>query len=65
MGMSETPTIPSAERGAYPRREGNAVRPLVDGAAAFARIAAAVESARARVWVRVEGELPEHEAGTV
>jgi phosphatidylserine/phosphatidylglycerophosphate/cardiolipin synthase-like enzyme len=53
MGMPESTPIPSAERGAYPVREGNVVRPLVDGAVAFARIAAAVEAARARVWVTI------------
>lgn len=38
-------------RGAYPRRGGNFVRPLVDGEPAFRRIAAAVEEARVSVWV--------------
>jgi phosphatidylserine/phosphatidylglycerophosphate/cardiolipin synthase-like enzyme len=37
--------------GAYPRRGGNRVAPLIDGGPAFRRIAAAVEAARARVWV--------------
>src|SRR5207244_2944054 len=45
--------VPFARSGAYPPRPGNAVRPLVDGEPAFRRIAAAVESARASVWVTV------------
>ncbi|TMA32676.1 MAG: hypothetical protein E6J79_18850 [Deltaproteobacteria bacterium] len=45
--------IPAAQRGSYPLRNGNAVRPLVDGEPAFRRIAAAVEAARASVWVTV------------
>src|SRR5712691_6718794 len=45
--------IPCARRGAYPVRGGNFVRPLVDGEPAFRRIGAAVEAARARVWVTV------------
>lgn len=34
-------------------RDGNAIRPLVDGGPAFTRIAEAVEAARASVWVTV------------
>ena len=45
--------IPCARGGAYPVRGGNVVRPLVDGEPAFSRIGAAVEAARARVWVTV------------
>ncbi len=45
--------IPPARRSAYPRRTGNAVRPLVDGEPAFRRICEAVESARHRIWVTV------------
>jgi len=37
--------------GAYPRRDGNRVSPLIDGMPAFRRIVAAVEAARSRVWV--------------
>src|SRR5438876_10102801 len=48
-----TDPVPFARGGAYPPRPGNAVRPLVDGEPAFRRIAAAVESARASVWVTV------------
>jgi len=44
--------IPAAA-GSYPRRDGNLVRPLVGGAAAFARIAEAVDAARERAWLTV------------
>jgi phosphatidylserine/phosphatidylglycerophosphate/cardiolipin synthase-like enzyme len=44
--------IPAAS-GSYPRRDGNRVRPLIGGAAAFSRIAEAVDAARARVWLTV------------
>ena len=44
--------IPSAS-GTYPRRDGNRVRPLIGGAAAFGRIAEAVDAARNRVWLTV------------
>ncbi|ACY16576.1 phospholipase D-like domain-containing protein [Haliangium ochraceum] len=46
------PPVP-AESGSYPLREGNAVRPLVDGVSAFTRICQAVEAARHSVWVTV------------
>jgi cardiolipin synthase A/B len=45
--------IPPAGSGAYPPRDGNRVRPLVDGEPAFRRICEAVEGARRRVWVTV------------
>jgi len=45
--------VPPARGGSYPLRAGNAVRPLVDGEAAFRRICEAVESARHSVWVTV------------
>lgn len=44
--------IPPAA-GSYPRRDGNAVRPLIGGAEAFGRIAEAVDAARHRIWVTV------------
>jgi phosphatidylserine/phosphatidylglycerophosphate/cardiolipin synthase-like enzyme len=44
------PEVPPAG-GAYPRRGGNHVLPLVDGEPAFRRIIEAVEAARTRVWV--------------
>jgi phosphatidylserine/phosphatidylglycerophosphate/cardiolipin synthase-like enzyme len=55
--------IPPAT-GAYPRRDGNRIRPLIDGEPAFRRIAAAVEAARTRVWVTLafvdrEARLPD------
>jgi cardiolipin synthase A/B len=49
----ESAHVPPARGGSYPIRAGNAVRPLVDGVPAFERIAAAVEGARASVWVTV------------
>ena len=45
--------IPFVSSGPYPIREGNAVRPLVDGEAAFRRICEGVEAARHSVWVTV------------
>jgi phosphatidylserine/phosphatidylglycerophosphate/cardiolipin synthase-like enzyme len=45
--------IPFVSSGSYPIRGGNALRPLVDGGPAFARICQAVEAARASVWVTV------------
>ncbi len=45
--------VPHADTGAYPLRAGNAVRPLIDGGPALARIAAAVEAARSSVWVTI------------
>jgi phosphatidylserine/phosphatidylglycerophosphate/cardiolipin synthase-like enzyme len=45
--------IPPVSSGAYPVREGNFVRPLVDGEPAFRRICEAVDSARHSVWVTV------------
>jgi phosphatidylserine/phosphatidylglycerophosphate/cardiolipin synthase-like enzyme len=46
-------SIPAARRSTYPRRMGNAVRPLVDGEPAFRRICEAVESAKHSVWITV------------
>lgn len=43
--------IPPATGGAYPQRPGNQVRPLIDGPAAFTRIAEAVETAQHSVWL--------------
>ncbi len=50
--------------GAYPRRNGNRIRPLIDGEPAFRRIVAAVEAARQRVWLTLafvdrEARLPD------
>jgi phosphatidylserine/phosphatidylglycerophosphate/cardiolipin synthase-like enzyme len=45
--------IPFATNGSYPVRQGNRVRPLIDGEPAFRRICEAVESARHGVWVTV------------
>jgi phosphatidylserine/phosphatidylglycerophosphate/cardiolipin synthase-like enzyme len=45
--------LPFVSSGSYPIRGGNAVRPLVDGGPAFARIAQAVAAARSSVWLTV------------
>ena len=45
--------IPPTTTGAYPLRDGNYVRPLVDGGPAFRRICEAVEAAHHSVWVTV------------
>ena len=45
--------IPTAATSAYPRRDGNLVRPLVRGASAFQRIGEAVDAARHSVWLTV------------
>ncbi|MBK8006845.1 MAG: phosphatidylserine/phosphatidylglycerophosphate/cardiolipin synthase family protein [Gemmatimonadetes bacterium] len=45
--------MPFVGTGAYPVRVGNAVRPLLDGAAAFRAICEAIDGAQARVWVTV------------
>lgn len=52
MGERPAAHIPSVG-GSYPLREGNAVRPLVDGAATFRRICQAIEAARHSVWLTV------------
>jgi cardiolipin synthase len=43
--------IPHAHNASYPLREGNRLIPLIDGPAAFGRIAEAVEAAEHSVWV--------------
>ncbi|MEO2169071.1 MAG: phosphatidylserine/phosphatidylglycerophosphate/cardiolipin synthase family protein [bacterium] len=43
--------IPPALNSSYPLREGNLLTPLIDGPAAFGRIAEAVEMAEHSVWV--------------
>jgi len=48
MGM-----FPPAEEATFPPRDGNVIRPLVDGAVAFDLIAHAVEAATSSVWVCV------------
>jgi phosphatidylserine/phosphatidylglycerophosphate/cardiolipin synthase-like enzyme len=45
--------IPFAEHGSYPVREGNRVRPLVDGEPAFRRICEAIEAAQHSVWATI------------
>src|SRR5262245_19037811 len=52
--IEPTPShIPIIAKGSYPLRQGNAVRPLVDGEPAFRRICEAVEAATYSVWVTV------------
>ncbi len=45
--------IPAVSSGPYPVREGNLVRPLIGGTAAFQRIGEAVDAARHSVWLTV------------
>jgi cardiolipin synthase A/B len=45
--------IPFVDTGSYPTREGNLVRPWIDGEPAFRRICEAVETARERVCATV------------
>ncbi|MCP3986758.1 MAG: hypothetical protein GY723_20425, partial [bacterium] len=45
--------IPYVTSGSYPIRDGNTVRPLVDGGPAFQRICQAVEAAKRSVWVTI------------
>lgn len=51
--LDPPPHIAPARYGSYPLRDGNAVRPWIDGVPAFRAIAAAVEAARSSVWVTV------------
>lgn len=43
--------VPFVESGSYPVREGNVLRPLIDGTPVFRRICEAVEAARHSVWI--------------
>ena len=52
-------SVPFVESGPFPVREGNLVRPLIDGQAAFRRICQAIESARHSVFVTVAFIHPE------
>jgi|KBSMisStaDraftv2_1062788.scaffolds.fasta_scaffold02829_5 cardiolipin synthase A/B len=45
--------IPFVASGSYPTREGNSVRPLIDGEPAFRRICEAIEAAQQSVWATV------------
>ncbi|MGH7893526.1 MAG: phospholipase D-like domain-containing protein, partial [Candidatus Binatia bacterium] len=47
---SDAHYIRPAERGTYPVRSGNVVRPLIDGVPAFRRLCEAIEAAHQRVW---------------
>jgi phosphatidylserine/phosphatidylglycerophosphate/cardiolipin synthase-like enzyme len=49
-GLAHIPFIASS---AYPARDGNRVRPLIDGEAAFRRICEAIDEAQEQVWVAV------------
>jgi cardiolipin synthase A/B len=59
MSKIPEPHIPFVAGGSYPLREGNAVRPLVDGVAAFRRICEAVEAAQHSVWLTVTFARPD------
>ncbi len=48
-----TPHIEFPASGSYPLRNGNRIRPLIDGVPAFRRIGEAVEAARHSAWVTV------------
>lgn len=51
--MTDPEAIPSVPSGSYPAREGNHLRPLVDGEPAFRRLCEAISSARTSVWATV------------
>jgi len=51
--MRDGQHIEPATSGSYPLREGNFVRPLVDGGPAFERICSAVEAAQHSAWITV------------
>jgi len=51
--MRDGQHIEPATSGSYPLREGNLVRPLVDGGPAFERICTAVEAAQHSAWITV------------
>ena len=56
--------VPAVAEASYPRRQGNFVRPLVDGEPAFRRIGEAALAARRSVWVTIayvdrETQLPD------
>ena len=57
--MTGNPHIPFVAACCYPPRAGNAVRPLVDGVAAFRRIAEAVGAAQHSVWLTVAFYAPD------
>lgn len=56
---SETVRIPFVQTGSYPVRDGNLIRPLVDGEPAFRRVSEAIEHARHAIWVTVTVMWPE------
>lgn len=49
-GLTRVPSPPGAP---FPVREGNVVRPLIDGVPAFRRVCQAIEAAQRSVWVTV------------
>ncbi len=51
--MRDGQHIEPSTSGSYPLREGNLVRPLVDGGPAFERICTAVEAAQHSAWITV------------
>jgi cardiolipin synthase len=50
---------PFVATGSYPTRDGNLVRPLIDGEPAFRRIYEAIEAARHSVWATITFMWPE------
>lgn len=57
--MTGNAHIPFVTSCSYPRRAGNAVRPLIDGVPAYRRIAEAVRAARHSVWLTVTFFAPD------
>src|SRR5258708_22674311 len=51
--MTRDAPCPFVVTGSYPTRDGNLVRPLIDGEPAFRRICEAIEAARHSVWVTI------------
>jgi hypothetical protein len=51
--MTIDPPSPFVATGSYPTRDGNLVRPLIDGEPAFRRICEAIEAARHSVWATI------------
>jgi cardiolipin synthase len=59
MDTTAPPYIPAATSGAYPLRPGHRVGALVDGVAAFRRVAEAIEAAHHSVWLTVTFYAPD------
>lgn len=59
MPSSARGSIPFVQSSSYPVRDGNLIRPLIDGEPAFRRVCEAIEQARHAVWVTVTTMWPE------